>query len=541
VKVNSTKDDRKEMINKLLIPFMDETCLTEEDSIEAKIIQQALENTQVEEEQKLQITIETENTSAKEIFAIAFRAILCEHDQQMDLFRPKIGEGYVDWSKSVTDATTDNSILEQNETTMRTNISYNEKINSMTTMKALAHFREEMTKYQWYVSTYLIDSKAKQLIRALEDVIGQFIKTKIIQSTDPTHKMFVIMSKDDSSIVSKKISLYAYFKQKCEEITDRTQTTTESHSLAKPIIAVNHIETLNQSDISKLPDNLKQRMWSVLKLGFTTPISKNPDGSATEETQTETYKKIVQTTYQLNEDIGKYKEQNNKRKTMQDDSPATTGDIIRLINEQQKKSQQKTKLCSFFLRGNCSKGSACTFKHISKEACRDFAKGSCTRGDSCNYNHNQQITDPQQRYQQNTYRQLPPTNASNQRYQPYIRPQQPQLLLQYQPGAQAGARPPQQLRLQYNQQNNQQQQPMQQQQPQQQPQQQNRRQMGPIPIDACNNLKTLGKCEIQGCRGRHGRYNTATDRQCMAERLGKMCNYLFAPGGCTMLHTNIKN
>mmetsp|Transcript_21307 Transcript_21307/g.47058 ORF Transcript_21307/g.47058 Transcript_21307/m.47058 type:complete len:235 (+) Transcript_21307:58-762(+) len=60
----------------------------------------------------------------------------------------------------------------------------------------------------------------------------------------------------------------------------------------------------------------------------------------------------------------------------------------------------KTKLCSFYAMGKCTRGSRCTFAHTEEDVkdtpdlyrtkpCRDFAlKGFCELGDSCQFAHN---------------------------------------------------------------------------------------------------------------------------------------------------------
>ena len=68
-----------------------------------------------------------------------------------------------------------------------------------------------------------------------------------------------------------------------------------------------------------------------------------------------------------------------------------------------------------------------------------------------------------------------------------------------------------------------------------------RRIPAPTPQDACSNIRNTGRCEQRGCRGRHGRYNASTNKQCKAEQLGKPCSYLYMQGGCTMAHYHIKN
>merc|ERR1712110_782224 len=61
----------------------------------------------------------------------------------------------------------------------------------------------------------------------------------------------------------------------------------------------------------------------------------------------------------------------------------------------------KTKMCAFFMKGQCTKGAACTYAHNGSEQrtkpdlsrtqmCPDFlSAGSCTKGRRCKYAHSE--------------------------------------------------------------------------------------------------------------------------------------------------------
>jgi hypothetical protein len=52
----------------------------------------------------------------------------------------------------------------------------------------------------------------------------------------------------------------------------------------------------------------------------------------------------------------------------------------------------KKAICSFFIRGTCTRGDKCPFDHPSendgkKAICSFFIRGTCTRGDKCPFDH----------------------------------------------------------------------------------------------------------------------------------------------------------
>ena len=189
-KEDSSKIERQEIIAELSIPFMDDTCLSEVDKMEAETIQQNIETNQIEEETNSNVSIEAENKVGKGIFEIAFRAILCEHEQRNDLYRTNGGSGEIIWNIYIRDTSVDNTVLQENEYNMRTMLSCDPNTSQMQTKTMITYFKNELIKYEWYVRTYLSEAKATNSIKMIEDVIGQIIKRKIISSTDPTHRIF---------------------------------------------------------------------------------------------------------------------------------------------------------------------------------------------------------------------------------------------------------------------------------------------------------------------------------------------------------------
>lgn len=57
-----------------------------------------------------------------------------------------------------------------------------------------------------------------------------------------------------------------------------------------------------------------------------------------------------------------------------------------------------SKVCSFYLKGTCTKGSNCRFSHAGSatapKKCTYFLKGKCSKGDECKFSHAIDITSP---------------------------------------------------------------------------------------------------------------------------------------------------
>lgn len=52
--------------------------------------------------------------------------------------------------------------------------------------------------------------------------------------------------------------------------------------------------------------------------------------------------------------------------------------------------QNPGEVCKFFLKGSCTKGSSCPYKHSKSEravVCKHWLRGLCKKGDSCEFLH----------------------------------------------------------------------------------------------------------------------------------------------------------
>ena len=58
--------------------------------------------------------------------------------------------------------------------------------------------------------------------------------------------------------------------------------------------------------------------------------------------------------------------------------------------EEEKSFDESAEICRFFLKGNCTKGNSCPFRHIKPDkavVCKHWLRGLCKKGDRCEFLH----------------------------------------------------------------------------------------------------------------------------------------------------------
>lgn len=67
-------------------------------------------------------------------------------------------------------------------------------------------------------------------------------------------------------------------------------------------------------------------------------------------------------------------------------------DVDKALHETESEEQE---ICKFYLKGNCTKGSSCPFKHMKGDravVCKHWLRGLCKKGESCEFLHEYDLT-----------------------------------------------------------------------------------------------------------------------------------------------------
>ena len=424
-----------------------------------------------------EVSIQKENAKLQMLFEIAFRALICEHEKRMNLFRADGGMGEIVWDIDVRNVGTNNAPLKVAATAMVAEAIQNKKADTLSPRALMSSLRKEHTKYAWFVGMFLTQEAAIEKVRDFETNLGHAVKTRLLESQEPSDKTYVSMLAIDKDVREEKITPFAFLRARFEEQAAEAEI---SDSRRPPVVrAVNQGQAgfTNSQEIESAVDAL------IMKLG---PISKSPNGEPKEEVQEEIRKKIMKTVWRMKDTAGKAKAkpksahessedseaeemkapQKRKQKGKESPKEATLEEVVRMLKE------QKGKLKALEQGGKKSGDRKSPYnrsddrKPKKKGTCFLFkGEGTCKFGDKCHFEHVKEDEEKKPR----------------------------------------------------------------------------KGKLPDPPEDACATLKRTGKCGDRHCAAKHGKWNKDSRRQCKKEEDGECCKFLFLDRGCDFNHTEIKN
>jgi hypothetical protein len=244
------------------------------------------------------VSIQAENSKLQVLFETAFRALICEHEKEMSLFRANDGIGDIIWDIDVKDRNTNNAPLLTAGTAMVAAAIQNRKTDSLSPRELMKSLRKEHTKYSWYMGMFLSQEEVVEKIRDFETNLGHTVKTRLMESQETSDRAYISMLAIDRDVKEKKITPFAFLRARFEEQAAEAEIA-DSHK-APVVRAVNQGEAgfTNSKEIESAVDAL------IMKLG---PISKNPNGEPKEEVQKEIRQKILKTVWRMKDTAGKAK------------------------------------------------------------------------------------------------------------------------------------------------------------------------------------------------------------------------------------------
>ena len=336
------------------------------------------------------VSFQKEILALQSLFEVAFRALICEHEKKMTLFRSDNGTGEIMWDISVKAETTNNSVLRAAETTFTSAATQGRHTHGLNPRELLNCFKKEHTKYTWFVGMFTPQWEISARVRSFEHSLGQAIKTRLLESSDPTERMYTTLLSLSEEVKSEKVTPFAFFRARFEEQAVGTEgLKTPKPPVVRMVIQENKGFT-DKAEIETVVNSAVEAL--VLKLG---PISKSPNGEAKEEVQEEIRQKILKTVWKMKEQTDKPKAK--KPAAESDDSGAEEvstpkpkkrkgppedpmKEVVRLLKEQSGKiKEQGGKIQKLMSEGKpIPKG---------KRVCFAFQKGKCKNGDKCSFEH----------------------------------------------------------------------------------------------------------------------------------------------------------
>ena len=348
-----------------------------------------------------EVSIQTENSKLQVLFETAFRALICEHEKKMSLFRTDDGMGDIIWDIDVKDGSTNNAPLRTAGTAMVAAAIQNRKTDSLSPRELMKSLKKEHTKYSWYMGMFLSQEEVVGKIRDFETNLGHTVKTRLMESQESSDRAYISMLAIDRDVKEEKITPFAFFRARFEEQTAEAEIA-DSHK-APVVRAVNQGEAgfTNSKEFESAVD---AAVDVIMKLG---PISKSPNGEPKEEVQKEIRQKILKTVWRMKDTSGEAKgklksaqesgedseaeEVKTPKKRKQKGKDATLEDVVRMLKEQggklraleqggKKQGDKKTPysrsddkkkkkgLCFLFRdKGSCKFGEKCSFEHVKED------------------------------------------------------------------------------------------------------------------------------------------------------------------------------
>ena len=340
-----------------------------------------------------EVSIQTENSKLQVLFETAFRALICEHEKKMSLFRTDDGMGDIIWDIDVKDGSTNNAPLRTAGTAMVAAAIQNRKTDSLSPRELMKSLKKEHTKYSWYMGMFLSQEEVVGKIRDFETNLGHTVKTRLMESQESSDRAYISMLAIDRDVKEEKITPFAFFRARFEEQTAEAEIA-DSHK-APVVRAVNQGEA-GFTNSKELESAVDAAVDVIMKLG---PISKSPNGEPKEEVQKEIRQKILKTVWRMKdtsdkakgklkpaqgsgEDSDKEEVKTPKKKKQKE---ATLDDVVKLLKEQGGKlKEQGGKLKAALEQGGKKFGD----KKKKKGVCFLFRdKGSCKFGEKCGFEH----------------------------------------------------------------------------------------------------------------------------------------------------------
>ena len=389
------KDEKEEAMREFRRVLFSEDEVSPLEKEEAELIAKMQQDKERKQTDKRfgEVSIQRENSRLQMLFEIAFRALICEHEKRMNLFREDDGIGEIMWDIDVRDDETNNAPLKLAATAMVAEAIQNRKADTLSPRALMSSLRKEHTKYAWFVGMFLTQEAAIEKVRDFETNLGHTVKTRLLESQEPSDRTYVSMLAIDKDVREEKITPFAFLRARFEEQAAEAEIS-DSHK--PPVVrTVNHGQAnfANSQEIESAVDAL------IMKMG---PISKSPNGEPKEEIQEEVRKKIMKTVWRMKDAAGKKAKPKSAQESSEDSdaeevkapqrkkqkgSPATLEEVVRMLKE------QKGKLKALEQGGKKSGDKKSPYSRFDdrkpqKKVCFLFkGKGTCKFGDKCSFEH----------------------------------------------------------------------------------------------------------------------------------------------------------